>query len=91
MVDEVAYTSPAEMAAALNGETVRNQQQEIRRLERIERMAMVVAAWGPPVPSHVIAALKAALGTRLLPYPFCTLPEKCVGTGRCQAEFCCND
>lgn len=86
------YNGFAEMAAESNANVVREQQQELRRLERIESAAMHVMAWRPShIPEHAFAALKVALGNRTLPYPFCSRPEKCAGKGSCQAEFCCND
>lgn len=25
------------------------------------------------------------------PYPFCSMPEKCAPSGRCEREICCAD
>lgn len=26
-----------------------------------------------------------------VPYPFCRMRQKCIGTGRCQSDWVCND
>lgn len=90
-VDDALMTMAADKMAELHAECAR-QQNEIRRLESIARVAQEIAAWGSPVPAHVMLRLRAALGSdKLLPYPFCRQPAKCAGTGRCQAEYVCND